>query len=645
MVEFGRLVSTRHGAAGIAPEDLPRHTYVLAGTGSGKTTLIRKLYKHLECANYTGVLASSAIYIDVKDEDALLFLRQCERRSFDEGRVTYLDLNRTGLAINLLELPRHDPRDREAVVSRMVGHVTEMFKEFYSQQQIFVQMERILRLLLLYLYSNTDTPTLIDLHDIILRLHRNRSELKRILYVYRNMTGPEMKDSLEALSSLPKDSWVPLMNRMEAFATDPYLKNRFAVRKSTVDFERMLEPGNITIFRISDTETPRYAHGLAVMAIVIKIWFAVQERAARMSRDERSLVLLTLDEFQRIRDLSIVTSILSQARTYNMGLVLSHQNLSQISDEVLETIVGNTATQMYGRISGIDAAKIGRIMDPRFAKELSEQIAVQPDFVFTMRFPPPPGSPQDLPTQFRMDPPPPLILSHEEAEEFICKMKQLQKNAEIAESALHSEDDSKMQWTKQLGAEFLTKDQWDVVRFLRRDDGNLRMITMGTNNRDRNRTKDVIMSLIGAGLVEVTSSSKIGAQTMRVYGLTAKAKSAYFPDSYSSIGTADDVDYIASEATEYYLTHGYFVSPARQEGRRDALACDLVAYDYDTKTAISVEIESLAEVQSHPEQVKYNMTKWRDLGFAQCHVWSRSSVAESIRASLDDADKVTVFTV
>lgn len=39
-------------------------------------------------------------------------------------------------------------------------------------------------------------------------------------------------------------------------------------------------------------------------------------------------------------------------------------------------------------------------------------------------------------------------------------------------------------------------------------------------------------------------------------------------------------------------------------------------------TPISVEIESEAEENSHPEHVRFNMLKWRELGFRACHVWS-----------------------
>jgi len=69
---------------------------------------------------------------------------------------------------------------------------------------------------------------------------------------------------------------------------------------------------------------------------------------------------------------------------------------------------------------------------------------------------------------------------------------------------------------------------------------------------------------------------------------------------------------------------------------------DLVAYDYLHDLPISVEIESYSEVDSHPEHVKLNMTKWRDLGFSECHIWSKNAKIQEIYDSLNDDEKKSV---
>ncbi len=647
-MSFGFLSSSlNEQTVGLAPDDLSRHVYILGGTGSGKSTLIRNLYKHLECANYTKTLANSAIYIDVKDEDAKLFLRQCDWISFNNDKVTYLDINHTDFAVNLLELPDYSELERDIVVSRMVGHIIEMFKEFYSQPQTFVQMERILRLLLFYLYSNTDTPTILDLYEIIIRLQKDGNyELQQILRVYKKVTSSEMEHALESIAKLSKDSWTPLLNRLEMFATDNYLRKKFGIRHTTIDFEKMLMPGNITVFRISDTETPKYAHGLAIMAIVIKIWFMIQHRASKIQPEKRTLVVLALDEFQKIQDLSVLTSILSQARSYNLGLVLAHQNVAQINAELLETVVGNTATQIYGRVSGIDASKIAQIIDPHFAKDLTGQITTQPDFIFTAKMRPPSGQHQGFPVQFRASSPPTLVLTETETLEFIQKMKTQHMGSETIQATLNSKESKKIEWMKQLYTKFRTKEEWAIIKFLQKENGNLQEIVEGVKSNDRDKTSQLIDELRIDDVVSVARSRKRGGRLEHEFTLYSRAKETYFPENFVLIGIAEDINYVAKKAFDYYLNKGFFISLAIQDVKKDRKMCDMVAYDYDTDSAISIEIESTVEVISHPEQVRFNMTKWKDLGFSECHVWSKSQKINLIKNNLgDEAEKVQIFIV
>ncbi len=647
-MEFGMLANTLHeNVEGLSPEDISRHIYILGGTGSGKSTLIRNLYKHLECANYTGTLDSAIIYIDVKDEDAKMFLRQSERRSFDLDRVTYLDINHIPFAVNLLELPEYHPQNRDTIVSRMVGHIIEMFREFYSQPKTFVQMERILRLLLFYLYSNTDNPTMLDLYDVINRLQNDgKSEMQQVLRIFKKITGPEMENALHSISSLPRESWTPLLNRIEMFATDPYLKSKFAVKHTTINFKKMLEPANITIFRISDSETPRYAHGLAIMAILIKIWFMIQYRVSQDDEQKKTLVVLTLDEFQKVQDLSIITSILSQARSYNLGLILSHQNTAQIDTVLLETIVGNTSTQIYGRVSGIDASRIGRIIDPAFTKEITDQIATQPDFVFTMKSRPPQGQQHRFPIQFQTKLPPPLNLDEQETVEFIQTMKNRYKATETIQSALISEECKKIDWMRQLYTKFRVKEEWDIIKFLNKENGNLTKIVEAVKSYSRDHTSHTISQLRAEGVIRVAHSRKIGRVIENEFALSTNSKILYFPQSFEIIGLANDINDISKKAFDYYLERDFFVSLAMQSRKKYEKMCDMVAYDYHNDDAISIEIESSKEVESHPEQVRFNMIKWKDLGFVECHVWSKSRKINEIKNNLGkEAEKVRIFIV
>ena len=65
------------------------------------------------------------------------------------------------------------------------------------------------------------------------------------------------------------------------------------------------------------------------------------------------------------------------------------------------------------------------------------------------------------------------------------------------------------------------------------------------------------------------------------------------------------------------MAKGYFLAVAIQKVRKGKYRTDMIAYDYNAKAPISVEIESEAEMESHPEHVRFNMMKWMELGLQE----------------------------
>ena len=110
-----------------------------------------------------------------------------------------------------------------------------------------------------------------------------------------------------------------------------------------------------------------------------------------------------------------------------------------------------------------------------------------------------------------------------------------------------------------------------------------------------------------------------------------------------------DVSDVAEKAVEHYLKEKkYFVTVAIQDfTKKDKLRTDLIAYDYDNDAAVSVEIESFSEVESHPEHVLLNMKKWKEMGFFGCHVWSTHKQIQEIKDNLNSIlqENVNIFLI
>ncbi len=165
----------------------------------------------------------------------------------------------------------------------------------------------------------------------------------------------------------------------------------------------------------------------------------------------------------------------------------------------------------------------------------------------------------------------------------------------------------------------------------------MQQVDMASRLRVSNRSEvlKVLKDLVARKLVAKTEPEN----RLSPYELTESSKRTYFDLDFAEIGSAQEIEAVTRKIFDTYLKKGMFVTLASQRIRKGQDRTDLVAYDYYNETPISVEIESAAEVQSHPEHVRYNMTKWPRLGFEQCHVWSRSPKIHKIFETLEERER------
>ena len=634
---WGTIVKSKEAdAAVISPADFANHLYAVGATGSGKTSLIRILAKHLETWNNTGEFQNAFIYVDPKGDDSHKFVRQCDYQTLQDGRVHFLDPQQTRFSINPLELPSHLPGEREEVVSRYVGYFMKTIEEWYQQSASFVQMERIFRALLFYIYMKHDSPTFLDIHDIILRLQEAKSDaLPQIINTF-GLPDPEMMQALESIATLKGEAFIPLLNRIEQFATDPVLKRMFSVRHGTVDFAELVRPGRYTIVRISPLNMPHHVQPLAMQAFILKLWFTIQERANQV-RDEkdRTRVVLALDEFQIVKDLQVLQLMLEQARSLGLGLILSHQTTEQISDKQLGLITGNSGTQLVGKVNGKDASRISQIWDPQFQKELMQQLASQEYFHWTVREKAAPGEEQPPPIQFWLNKPPVMLTDDKQYDDYMAGQLAMYGRGIVEDTIVRQTAANKNKWLESISVRLPAHMEWKIMLILR--DGPMRQVDMTAKLKVSNRSI-VLEALKGMERQKLVKKSD-ASNRLSAYELTSEARKDYFEYDVGSVGTAKDIPDLAHTAIREYLKEGMFVTISSQRIVKGKDRTDLVAYNYDNEIPVSIEIESFVEVQSHPEHVRYNMTKWRKMGFEQCHVWSKNTRIKDVYESLDDEER------
>ena len=150
----------------------------------------------------------------------------------------------------------------------------------------------------------------------------------------------------------------PVLNKVGRFTQDPFIRNIVAQSKPPFDLFRSMNDGRIVVVNLARGrigETPSHLLGA---------FFATSLAQAAYKRDalppaDRTSFTVYADELQSYATESF-TAILSEARKYNLHLVLAHQFIDQLPDGLSEAILGNVGTVIVARVSGDDAELLAK---------------------------------------------------------------------------------------------------------------------------------------------------------------------------------------------------------------------------------------------------------------------------------------------
>ena len=522
--------------------------------------------------------------------------------------------------------------DRSGMMARTVSYIMTLFREFFDGQAAsHVQLDRIMNAFLNWMFSNLDSPTLADFHDLVTVFRsKNKSMIRSALLKYSKFETPELKKIIESFGTLRDEAWLPLFNRLDPFMTNRYLR-RFVTKESSFRSYDLFRPGMVTVVRISRKEVPLSVIPLAMMTMVQNIYYSALYRDS-----SRVKILLMLDEFQVISNSAIIKTILEQGRSIGLFVWLSHQTSAQISNDFFDDIMSNTtrgnvfladpSSHDIARVAhnrGIDPAGLDSMMstNPRYSitkivKDTSSS-SVRVSRVGC-------GEPKLHVTDSAFD-----------------RFREIQSSL-LRVVCDDTRDKIRLDFRSQMDAEFLEGDMWKVLLYLHQN-GKSNIVKICDDlvfpNRDDLREK-VIIPLQEKRLIQVESSYKMGAVTVKFYGLTERCVKSFFDFDLSPVVKTSEGTATALKAVEYYRQRECFVVPARQDLSGDRT--DLVGFDYGTGEAISIEVESAKEVSSHHERVVYNSKKWKNLGFDRCEIWSGS---KKVRELVQETEKVRVFIV
>ena len=164
---------------------------------------------------------------------------------------------------------------------------------------------------------------------------------------------------------------------------------------------------------------------------------------------------------------------------------------------------------------------------------------------------------------------------------------------------------------------------------------------------DGSEVSELLDKMREKGWVKVRRSNAAGTPRWELTDEGRKVLPPATPVGYASIGGREAQE-LALVARDFYLSKGWFFALTRQ-GPDMKRKVDCVAYDYDSRTAAAVEVESSEHVfHDHVEQAKQHMMEVSP--FDEVHFWAHRDAAEKIVEMRDalrpeDQPRVKVFAV
>ena len=349
---FGETTFRNQGHKfGIKFDDRRRHMYVIGKSGMGKSTLLENMViqdinkgRGLAVVDPHGDLAEKILsYIPEKRIKDVVY--------FNPSDAEY------PIAFNVVE--QVDPHLRHLVASGLIGVFQKLWADSWGPRLEYILRNAILAVL--------DYPgsTLLAITRMLSDKNFRKKVIDKIqdpvvkAFWVNEFSGYNDKFASEAVA--------PIQNKVGQFLSSALIRNIVGQVKSSIDIREIMDSGKILIMNLSKGRIGEDNSALLGSMMITKIQLAAMSRVDTPEEDRRDFYLF-VDEFQNFATDSFA-NILSEARKYHLSLILAHQYIEQLSDNVRAAVFGNVGTLVTFRVGATDAEFLAKEFLPLFNEE------------------------------------------------------------------------------------------------------------------------------------------------------------------------------------------------------------------------------------------------------------------------------------
>src|SRR3989344_2501054 len=264
---------------GIKKTDRRKHMYIIGKTGMGKTTMLENMAAQ-----------------DIQNGEGMAFL---------------------------------DPHGDTA--ERLLDVFKKIWEDVWSSRMEYILVNTILALL------EYPEATLLGINQMLI----NKEFRKKVV---EHVTDPVVKsfwtqEFAKYTDKYAAEATPAIQNKVGQFVSNPLIRNIIGQPKSAFDIRKAMDEKKIIIINLAKGRVGEDNSRLIGAMLVTKLYLAAMSRVDTLEPD-RPDFFLYVDEFQNFASESFA-NILSEARKYRLSLILTHQYVAQMDEEVRDAVFGN----------------------------------------------------------------------------------------------------------------------------------------------------------------------------------------------------------------------------------------------------------------------------------------------------------------
>ena len=342
----------------ISDKDRRRHLYTIGQTGTGKSNFLQEMAKQDARAG------RGFCFIDPHGdaiEDILTAIPK--ERAEDVIVFDPADTERP-FGLNMLEYDENHPEQKTFVINEMIGIFDQLYDLKATGGPMFEQYMR--NAMLLIMDDPESGSTLMEISKVLADEDFRAMKIQKC----QNPIVVDFwtKEAEKAGGEAALANMVPyITSKLTTFISNDMMRPIIAQQKSTINVREIMDNKKILLINLSKGKIGEINARLLGMVLVGKILMAALSRVD-IPEDQRVDFYLYLDEFQNVTTNSIA-QILSEARKYKLVLILAHQFIAQLKEEISKAVFGNVGSMVAFRVGPEDAEFLEKQFAPVFSKQ------------------------------------------------------------------------------------------------------------------------------------------------------------------------------------------------------------------------------------------------------------------------------------